>query len=91
MPKLMNTLIQGAFYGILAGFGIGIVRFGLEFGYVVPPCGSGLPDPRPVWVKYAVGNLNFLHFSPVSFVFTSVVVFLVSLVTKPMNEKHVIK
>ena len=25
---------------MMAGFAVGMVRFGLEFGYKVPPCGS---------------------------------------------------
>ena len=26
---------------MMAGFAVGMVRMGLEFGYKVPPCGSG--------------------------------------------------
>ena len=26
---------------MMAGFAVGMVRFGLEFAYKVPPCGSG--------------------------------------------------
>ena len=77
----------GAFYGILAGFGVGLIRFILEFVWRAEPC--PFEDTRPIWIKYAVDGLVFLHFSPVSFLFTSVVVFVVSIMTKPIEEKHV--
>mgnify|MGYP003307118156 CR=1 FL=1 len=31
---------KGAFWSMMAGFAVGMIRFGLEFGYKVPPCGS---------------------------------------------------
>ena len=34
-------MFQGAFWSMMAGFAVGLVRMGLEFGYKVPPCGSG--------------------------------------------------
>lgn len=32
---------QGAFWGLIVGSILGLIRFGLEFGYTVPPCGKG--------------------------------------------------
>ena len=36
----------GAFWALMAGFTVGIVRFGLEFGFSAPACGSGLLETR---------------------------------------------
>ena len=36
-----SFVLQGAFWSMMAGFGVGMIRMGLEFGYKVPPCGSG--------------------------------------------------
>ncbi len=85
-PPPLPRLIKGAFFGLLFGFIIGVIRFILEFGFREPPCGSELSDDRPEWIKAAVGNVNFLHFSPISLVLTAVVAFAVSLVTKPIRE-----
>ena len=36
----------GAFWALMSGFAVGIVRFGLQFGFSAPACGSGLEDTR---------------------------------------------
>ena len=36
----------GAFWALMTGFAVGIVRFGLQFGFSAPACGSGLEDTR---------------------------------------------
>ncbi|CAG2113666.1 unnamed protein product, partial [Medioppia subpectinata] len=38
---------KGAFWGLIIGLVIGIIRFVMEFSYSVPTCGSGIADPRP--------------------------------------------
>ncbi|CAG2174807.1 unnamed protein product, partial [Oppiella nova] len=40
---------KGAFWGLIIGLMIGIIRFVMEFSYTVPPCGSNVPDPRPLY------------------------------------------
>ena len=35
--------MQGAFWALMAGFAAGILRFGLQFGFSSPGCGSGEP------------------------------------------------
>jgi hypothetical protein len=75
----------------MAGFIVGLTRFGLEFGYVVPSCGSDLPDPRPEWVKTWVGGFHYLHFGTVLFLFTMIVAAVVSLLTEPIPEEKVTK
>jgi len=78
---------QGAFWSMMAGFAVGMVRMGLEFGYKVPPCGSGRIDPRPEWVKNAVGKFHYLHFGGFSFAFTIVVAVIIALLTKPIPKE----
>lgn len=73
----------------MAGFVVGLIRFGLEFGYSVPPCGSPIPDPRPDWVKTWVGDFHYLHFGTVLFLFTVVVAAIVSYLTEPIAEEKV--
>ena len=47
---MISSLLQGAFWGLLAGFLVGMIRFGLEFGYSAPSC-ADITDTRPQWVK----------------------------------------
>ena len=70
---------------------VGLTRFGLEFGYTVPPCGSSDPDPRPEFVKTWVGNFHYLHFGAVLFGFTMIVAAIGSYLTEPISEDKVSK
>lgn len=83
-----RTTEQGAFWGLMVGLIVGLIRFGLEFGYVIPPCGTGLPDPRPEIIKKIVGNVHYLHFGCILFVISLVTTVLVSLITEPIDEKY---
>ncbi|KZS09788.1 Uncharacterized protein APZ42_025901 [Daphnia magna] len=83
-----RTTEPGAFWGLMVGLIVGLIRFGLEFGYVIPPCGTGLPDPRPEIIKKIVGNVHYLHFGCILFVISLVTTVLVSLITEPIDEKY---
>ncbi|XP_059351175.1 sodium/glucose cotransporter 4-like isoform X2 [Daphnia carinata] len=83
-----RTNEPGAFWGLMVGLIVGLIRFGLEFGYVIPPCGTGLPDPRPEVIKKIVGNVHYLHFGCILFVISLVTTVLVSLITEPIDEKY---
>ncbi|XP_018025309.1 sodium/glucose cotransporter 5 [Hyalella azteca] len=74
----------GAFWGLMLGLVVGMTRFIMEFGYVIPPCGSGLPDPRPDFIKIIVGNFNFLNFSILLFFLTLLTNIAVSYITAPI-------
>jgi len=78
---------QGAFWGIMIGLVIGMIRFAIEFSYKVPPCGSDLPDLRPDWVKTVVFDVHFLHFGAILFVIVSTCVVVISLLTEPIPEE----
>ncbi len=47
-------------------------RFGLEFGYSNPPCGSDDPSP-PDWWKNLIGQIHYLHFGFMLFLLTGIV------------------
>ena len=76
---------QGAFWGLLVGLLAGLLRFILEFVFPEPTCASGAPDLRPAVVKY----VHYLYFAILLFVLTSLVTIIVSLITKPVDLKHV--
>ncbi|KAK8379347.1 hypothetical protein O3P69_019323 [Scylla paramamosain] len=76
----------GAFWGLMAGLAIGLLRFILQFAYVVPPCGSGEGDPRPWVIRALVVNVHYLNFSMVLFAVTGLVTVAGSLLTPPIPE-----
>ena len=73
----------------MSGLVIGLIRFGLEFGYTIPPCGSYDPDPRPEWVKRVVGDIHYLHFGCILFGIVCIITITVSLLTEPIPAIHV--
>ncbi|NWZ89686.1 SC5A9 protein, partial [Nesospiza acunhae] len=68
----------GAFWGLMAGFVVGVVRMILEFSYSAPSCGE--EDRRPAVLK----DVCYLYFALILFVLTSIVIVLVSLCTPPI-------
>nr|WLN44355.1 AAT15 [Sinonovacula rivularis] len=72
---------HGAFWGILTGHGIGIIRMVLDFVYPAPDCGS--PETRPP-VLY---KIHYTYFSQMSIVVTSITIVTISLITKQSAEK----
>ncbi|XP_054166415.1 sodium/glucose cotransporter 4-like [Oppia nitens] len=75
---------KGAFWGLMIGLAIGIVRFVMEFSYSVPLCGSGVKDSRPT----ILSEIHYLHFGIILFVISLIVTTVISLLTKPMEEKN---
>ena len=65
-----RTNEKGAFWGLMFGFVLGFVRFGLEFGYFKPPCGSAIPDTRPAFVRHFVDDIHYLHYGALLFLVT---------------------
>ena len=82
-----RTNEPGAFWGLMIGFAIGILRFGLEFGYFKPSCGSGLPDERPAFVKHFVDDIHYLHYGALLFLITGTAAIIISLMTEPIPEE----
>ena len=50
-----------------------------------------LQDPRPEWVREAVGNFHYLHFGGFSFAFTIVIAVITALLTKPIPKEKVLQ
>ncbi|KAB7498383.1 Sodium/glucose cotransporter 4 [Armadillidium nasatum] len=76
----------GAFWGLMVGLVLGLIRFALEFSMTPPSCGSDEPDPRPWFILVTVGNVHYLHFSCILFLITGCVTISISLLTEPIPE-----
>ncbi|KAF8768378.1 Sodium/glucose cotransporter 1 like protein [Argiope bruennichi] len=75
---------QGAFWGLMVGLLIGMIRFIWEFSYTVPSCASQLPDPRPA----IISKVHYLHFGIILFVISCIVTVVISYATQPIANKH---
>ncbi|GIY78589.1 hypothetical protein CEXT_61671 [Caerostris extrusa] len=75
---------QGAFWGLMVGLIVGMIRFIWEFSYTVPSCASQLPDPRPD----IISKVHYLHFGIILFVISSLVTIAVSYATQPIAKVH---
>ncbi|CAF3544229.1 unnamed protein product [Rotaria sp. Silwood1] len=73
---------EGAFWGLICGLVIGLIRFIWEFSYSVPPCLLSATDRRPEAVKF-----HFLFFAILLFILTCLVAITVSLLTRPIPEQ----
>ncbi|XP_050704296.1 sodium/glucose cotransporter 4-like isoform X2 [Eriocheir sinensis] len=83
-----RTTEPGAFWGLIVGLVIGLIRFVMEFAYTIPACGEPeSADKRPEWIKVIVGNVHYLHFGCILLLLTMVVTVAVSLLTEPIPEK----
>ncbi|XP_013386157.1 sodium/glucose cotransporter 5 [Lingula anatina] len=72
---------QGAFWGILAGHTCGVIRMILDFSFPGPKCGE--PETRPE-ILYKV---HYSYFGSLTIVVTSLVTIVVSLLTKPLDQR----
>uniref|UniRef100_A0A8C5UHU6 Sodium/myo-inositol cotransporter 2 n=1 Tax=Malurus cyaneus samueli TaxID=2593467 RepID=A0A8C5UHU6_9PASS len=68
---------KGAFWGLVVGLLLGVVRLVLDFIYPEPQCGD--PDSRPGVVKY----MHYLYFSMVLAAISTLTVLVVSVATEP--------
>ena len=64
---------------------VGLVRFIIEYSYKVPECGDPTPDPRPA----IVSNFHYLYFSIFAFGLTGVTAIIISLLSKPIDQRCV--
>uniref|UniRef100_A0A8D2PBF7 Sodium/myo-inositol cotransporter 2 n=1 Tax=Zosterops lateralis melanops TaxID=1220523 RepID=A0A8D2PBF7_ZOSLA len=74
---------KGAFWGLVVGLLLGVVRLVLDFIYPEPRCGE--PDGRPAVVKY----MHYLYFSMVLAAISTLTVLVVSLATEPPGPEMV--
>ena len=78
-------MFQGAFWGLMVGLVVGLIRFAWEYSYSVPPCGESEDDHRPK----VITDVHYLHFGCILFGICVVVTVVVSLLTKPIDDIHV--
>ncbi|KAG8450218.1 hypothetical protein GDO86_002746 [Hymenochirus boettgeri] len=74
---------QGAFYGGMVGFVLGVVRLILAFVYRVPECNQ--PDTRPSFIK----NIHYMYIATALFWITGIIAVVVSLLTPPPKKEQV--
>ncbi|KAL5011332.1 hypothetical protein ScPMuIL_009883 [Solemya velum] len=74
---------KGAFWGLVIGMIVGLIRFIVEYSYTVPPCIEGKPDPRPTIITH----FHYLYFSIFLFLLTNLVAITISLLTKPIDSR----
>ncbi|XP_069503458.1 sodium/myo-inositol cotransporter 2 isoform X2 [Ambystoma mexicanum] len=74
---------KGAFWGLVIGLAVGLIRMVLDFVYAPPKCNE--PDERPGVVKY----VHYLYFSMLLGLLTLIIVVVVSLFTEPPTPKMV--
>lgn len=77
----------GAFWGLMVGLFVGLCRFFAEFFTITLPCGMENDDDnlKPSFVS----KVHYLHFTIVLFAITCVITSLISLLTSPIDSKHV--
>ncbi|XP_067939359.1 sodium/glucose cotransporter 4-like isoform X1 [Watersipora subatra] len=73
----------GAFVGLVVGIGSGIIRFAIQYSFKGPTC-EDPTDYRPAIVK----DLHYLYFGTMLYFLTLIIVVVVSLLTKPIDKKH---
>uniref|UniRef100_H2L354 Solute carrier family 5 member 9 n=1 Tax=Oryzias latipes TaxID=8090 RepID=H2L354_ORYLA len=73
---------HGAFWGLMAGLVVGLIRMVLEFCFPPPACGQ--TDGRPA----VVADVHYLYFALILLAFTGLVIAAVSLATAPISEEH---
>ncbi|XP_043984888.1 sodium/glucose cotransporter 4 isoform X2 [Gambusia affinis] len=73
---------QGAFWGLMTGLVIGLVRMILEFSYTAPSCGQ--PDHRPSILT----DVHYLYFALILLALTCLVIVAVSLLTAPIPKEN---
>lgn len=78
-----RTTEPGAFYGLMVGLVVGMIRFIWEFSYPSVPCGE--EDTRPPIIK----DVHYLHFGIILFGVSIIVSIVVSILTKPTDSKHI--
>ncbi|XP_029300331.1 sodium/glucose cotransporter 1 [Cottoperca gobio] len=73
---------SGAFYGLIIGLFIGLSRMITEFAYGTGSCVN--PSNCPT----IICGVHYLYFSIILFVVSCVIILGISLVTKPIEDKH---
>ncbi|KAG2470706.1 SC5A1 protein, partial [Polypterus senegalus] len=73
---------QGAFYGLIIGLLIGLSRMIAEFSFGTGSC------VQPSQCPYIICGIHYLYFALILFGVSCIIVISVSLMTKPIDDKH---
>ena len=84
MPSIL--LIQGAWWGLMAGLLIGVIRMALGMAYQGIDCGDTGEDTRPP----VLAKVHYLHFAIILALCSLFVVMAVSLLTQPRKPEQVL-
>lgn len=79
----LSFLSQGAFWGLIIGFLIGVSRMIAEFAFGTGSCME--PSDCPT----IICGVHYLYFAIILFVISVIVIVLISLFTKPIPDVHV--
>ncbi|KAM4896060.1 sodium/glucose cotransporter 4-like [Sylvia borin] len=71
----------GAFWGLMIGLAVGVVRMVMDLVYTVPSCGE--EDRRPAVLK----DVHYLYFALILCALTAIVTVVISLCTPPIPEE----
>nr|XP_020476511.1 sodium/glucose cotransporter 4-like isoform X2 [Monopterus albus] len=77
-----RTNEQGAFWGLMTGLVVGMVRMIMEFSYAPPSCGQ--PDHRPA----VLADVHYLYFALILLALSCIIIVVVSLATAPIPKQH---
>uniref|UniRef100_A0A8C5WKV8 Sodium/glucose cotransporter 4 n=1 Tax=Leptobrachium leishanense TaxID=445787 RepID=A0A8C5WKV8_9ANUR len=72
----------GAFWGLVVGLVIGLIRMAMDFSYTAPSCGQ--EDTRPAVLK----DVHYLHFAMILFGLTALVSIVISLLTPAIPDSE---
>ncbi|XP_064612119.1 sodium/glucose cotransporter 4-like [Liolophura sinensis] len=75
---------QGAFWGLMIGLVVGLIRFAWEYSYPAFPCGTPGDDPKPA----IIGKVHYLHFGIILFGVVVIACTVISLLTAPIDDVH---
>lgn len=74
---------QGAFWGLIIGFLIGVSRMIAEFAYGTGSCMEPSNCPK------IICGVHYLYFAMILFSISVIIILVVSLLTKPIPDVHV--
>uniref|UniRef100_H2YMH2 Sodium/myo-inositol cotransporter n=1 Tax=Ciona savignyi TaxID=51511 RepID=H2YMH2_CIOSA len=77
---------QGAFWGMMAGFVVGIVRMIIVFSFQSQAGNCLVPDQRPQWYHDFITKINFMYYAIIIFMTTIIVAIIVSLFTEKPSK-----
>ncbi|CAL1529910.1 unnamed protein product [Lymnaea stagnalis] len=79
-----RTNEKGAFWGLMVGLVVGLIRFAWEYAYKNYPCGEEYKSEKPD----IISKVHYLHFGIILFSIVTLVTVVISLLTEPIADVH---